>query len=119
MGFIPYSPVDGGLLAGALDKQKTGRRTGDWITNRPESEREKIRKYEDFCKQAGYEPAQLALAWLYNNPDVTAPIIGPRTMEHLESAVKATDIILDKEILAKLDEIFPGHGGEAPKAYAW
>lgn len=119
MGLIPYSPVDGGLLAGALDKRKSGRRTGEWITNRLDSEREKIEKYEELCKQAGYEPAQLALAWLFHNPAVTAPIIGPRTMGHLESAVKASDIELDEEILTKLDEIFPGHGGEAPKAYAW
>jgi aryl-alcohol dehydrogenase-like predicted oxidoreductase len=40
-------------------------------------------------------------------------------MEQLESAVRAVEIKLDDETLAKLDEIFPGPGGEAPKAYAW
>jgi len=119
MGFIPYSPVDGGMLAGALEKQKSGRRTGEWITNRLNSCRDKIAQYENLCSRIGQEPALVALAWLFHNPVVTAPIIGPRTMEHLESAVKATEINLDKEIMKELDDIFPGHGGEAPQAYAW
>jgi aryl-alcohol dehydrogenase-like predicted oxidoreductase len=59
------------------------------------------------------------LAWLLHNPAVTAPIIGPRTVEQLDSAIRATEITLDAEVLAKLDAIFPGPGGEAPKAYAW
>jgi len=61
----------------------------------------------------------VALAWLLHNPIVTAPIIGPRTIEQLESAVRAAAIELDAETLARLDEIFPGPGGEAPVAYAW
>ncbi len=52
-------------------------------------------------------------------PIVTAPIIGPRTIEQLESTLRATEITLDEETLKKLDEIFPGPGGEAPAAYAW
>ena len=50
---------------------------------------------------------------------VTAPIIGPRTVEQLESAVHATKVELSEEVLQKLDKIFPGPGGEAPNAYAW
>jgi aryl-alcohol dehydrogenase-like predicted oxidoreductase len=50
---------------------------------------------------------------------VTAPIIGPRTIEQLESAVKAASIELDEDVLKMFDEIFPGPGGEAPEAYAW
>jgi len=119
MGLISYSPVDGGMLAGAIEKQKSGRRTGEWITERPDSCRDRIQRYEDLCKEAGYEPALLALAWLFNNPKVTAPIVGPRTIDHLEGAVKATEIKLNDELLKKLDEIFPGPGGEAPQAYAW
>ena len=64
-------------------------------------------------------PAAIALAWLLNNPVVTAPIIGPRTIEQLDSALRATEITLNEETLKKLDEIFPGPGGEAPEAYAW
>jgi aryl-alcohol dehydrogenase-like predicted oxidoreductase len=50
---------------------------------------------------------------------VTAPIIGPRTIEQLESTLRATDITLDEGTLERLDEIFPGPGGEAPVAYSW
>jgi len=61
----------------------------------------------------------VALAWLLHNPIVTTPIVGPRTIEQLESAVRAAAIELDADTLEKLDEIFPGPGGEAPNAYAW
>jgi aryl-alcohol dehydrogenase-like predicted oxidoreductase len=86
---------------------------------RVEQKRPQLEKYEALCREIGHEPAEVALAWLLHNPAVTAPIIGPRTVEQLESAVRATEITLDAEVLAKLDEIFPGPGGEAPKAYAW
>jgi aryl-alcohol dehydrogenase-like predicted oxidoreductase len=56
---------------------------------------------------------------LLHNPAVTAPIVGPRTLEQLESAVRATEIVLNADLLKRLDEIFPGPGGEAPEAYAW
>src|SRR3989440_3558358 len=59
------------------------------------------------------------LAWLLANPAVTAPIIGPRTTEQLDGTLRALEIPLSREILEKLDEIFPGPGGPAPEAYAW
>lgn len=119
MGLIPYSPVDGGMLAGAVGKEKSGRRGGDWVANRLERDRAKITAYEELCRKIGHEPAQVAVAWLYHNKAVTAPIIGPRTLKHLEDAVKATEIGLDEETLKALDKIFPGPGGAAPEAYAW
>jgi aryl-alcohol dehydrogenase-like predicted oxidoreductase len=61
----------------------------------------------------------VALAWLLANPVVTAPIIGPRTMEQLTGSLRALEIKLDDVALKKLDEIFPGPGGAAPEAYAW
>jgi aryl-alcohol dehydrogenase-like predicted oxidoreductase len=61
----------------------------------------------------------VALAWLLHNPAVTAPIIGPRTLEQLEAAVRATEIVLGADVLKRLDDIFPGPGGAAPEAYAW
>ena len=84
-----------------------------------EEKRPQLERYESLCKELGDEPATIALAWLLHNPVVTAPIIGPRTMEQLESAVRATEITLDESTLKKLDDIFPGPGGEAPMAYAW
>lgn len=119
LGLIPWSPLDGGLLGGALEKFNTGRRKGADFTKRVEENREKLEKYENLCRELGHPPGEVALAWLLHNPVVTAPIIGPRTIDQLESAVRAGDIKLDDETLQKLDEIFPGPGGEAPMAYAW
>ncbi len=119
LGLIPWSPLAGGLLGGALEKMETGRRKGDNFEKRVEEKRDQLEKYETLCKEIGHPPGEVALAWLLHNPVVTAPIIGPRTIEQLESAVRATDIELDEETLQKLDEIFPGPGGEAPMAYAW
>jgi aryl-alcohol dehydrogenase-like predicted oxidoreductase len=119
LGLIPWSPLAGGLLGGALEKMKTGRRMGADFEKDVAENRDKLEKYEALCHELGYPPGEVALAWLLHNPMVTAPIIGPRTLEQLESAVNATEIKLNKEVLKKLDEIFPGPGGEAPKAYAW
>lgn len=119
LGVIPWSPLDGGLLGGALEKRKSGRRRGEDYEKKVDEIRGQLEQYEALCKDLGYPPGEVALAWLLHNPIVTAPIVGPRTMEQLESAVRATEIELDQETLTKLDEIFPGPGGEAPMAYAW
>ncbi len=119
LGLIPWSPLGGGLLAGINKKKAGGRRSNEGILKEIEEKRNQIEKYQALCKKIGEEPAVVALAWLLHNPAVTAPIIGPRTVEQLENAVRATEIKLDKEILRDLDSIFPGPGGEAPKPYAW
>ncbi len=119
LGFIPWSPLGGGLLGGALEKHDTGRRKDDEFSQRVEEKREQLEKYETLCRDIGHPPGEVAIAWLLHNPVVTAPIIGPRTIEQLESAVRAAAIELDQETLDRLDEIFPGPGGEAPMAYAW
>ncbi len=119
MGIIPWSPLAGGLLAGALDKQQNGRRSSENFEKQVKEKRSQLEAYEKLCSDLGEKPAAVALAWLLHNPVVTAPIIGPRTIEQLESAVRATKITLDEDTLERLDEIFPGPGGEAPKAYAW
>ncbi len=119
LGLIPWSPLGGGLLGGALGKIEGGRRMNENFMKEVEAKRDKLEPYEALCKELGEEPATVALAWLLHNPVVSAPIIGPRTMEQLESAVRATEVTLDEATLAKLDEIFPGPGGKAPNAYAW
>ncbi len=119
LGLIPWSPLGGGLLGGVLGKIDGGRRMNEGMMKQIEAKRDKLERYEALCKELGEEPATVALAWLLHNPVVSAPIIGPRTMEQLESAVRATEVTLDEATLGKLDEIFPGPGGEAPIAYAW
>ena len=107
------------MLGGALEKVETGRRSNPALIEQVAAKRGQLESWEGLCREIGHPPGEVALAWLLRNPAVSAPIIGPRTMEQLESAVRATEITLDAETLAKLDEIFPGPGGEAPKAYAW
>ena len=119
LGLIPWSPLGGGLLGGALEKVSMGRRSNPGMIARVEAKRAQLEAWEGYCREIGHPPGEVALAWLLHNPAVSAPIIGPRTMEQLESAARATAITLDEEALRKLDEIFPGPGGEAPKAYAW
>jgi aryl-alcohol dehydrogenase-like predicted oxidoreductase len=119
VGLIPWSPLAGGLLGGALGKLESGRRVSEGVQKQIEAKRPQLERYEALCRELGEEPATVALAWLLHNPVVTAPIIGPRTMEQLEAAVRATEVTLDEATLAQLDAIFPGPGGEAPKAYAW
>ena len=119
LGLIPWSPLGRGLLGGVLQKLESGRRADAELMKTIEKKRPQLEQYEALCRELGEPPAVVALAWLLHNPVVTAPIIGPRTIEQLESAVRATEITLDEDVLQKLDEIFPGPGGEAPMAYAW
>ncbi|MDQ2884453.1 MAG: aldo/keto reductase [Chloroflexota bacterium] len=119
MGVIPWSPLSGGLLAGALRKAEQGRRSQSRIQDEVEKNRSQLEAYEQLCSRLGEDPAHVALAWLLTNPVVTGPIIGPRTQEQLDGTLRALDIELSEETLNKLDEIFPGPGGPAPEAYAW
>lgn len=119
LGLIPWSPLSGGLLGGVLQKTAEGRRTEEWVQKRIEELRPQLEKYEAFCAARGESPADLALAWLLHQPAVTAPIIGPRTLEQLSASLHALEIKLTDEDLVKLDDIWPGPGGAAPEAYAW
>lgn len=119
VGLIPWSPLGGGILCGVLDKVKEGRRTREPLQKSVEELRPQIQAYENLCKEIGQKPADVALAWVLNNPVVTSPIVGPRTTQQLEENVKALEIKLSEETLNKLDEIWPGPGNQAPEAYAW
>ena len=119
LGLIPWSPLAGGMLAGAPEQAKEGRRAGDEVQDDARKHHDQIESYEGLCRELGEKPADLALAWLLHNPVVTAPIIGPRTMGQLEGSLRALEISLSEDVLKKLDEIWPGPGGEAPEAYAW
>jgi aryl-alcohol dehydrogenase-like predicted oxidoreductase len=119
LGLIPWSPLGGGLLGGALQKASAGRRADEHMQQNIEQNRAKLEAYEGFCRELGEQPADVALAWLLRNPVVTAPIIGPRTIEQLTGSLRALEIQLADEQMQRLDQIWPGPGGEAPEAYAW
>jgi aryl-alcohol dehydrogenase-like predicted oxidoreductase len=120
LGVIPWSPLNGGLLGGIIRKTEQGKRR---LTGRAKEglkkHRKALKRYEELCDEIGEQPADVALAWLLHQPAVTAPIIGPRTMEQLDGALRALSVRLDDEVLDELDGLFPGPGGPAPEAYAW
>ncbi len=119
LGIIPWSPLQGGLLGGVIRKQNEGvRRLEGRAKETLEQHRDQVQAYEDLAAEIGTEPGELALAWLLSRPAVTAPIIGPRTADQLDGAVRAVELTLDTATLDKLDEIFPGHK-TAPEDYAW
>jgi len=119
LGLIPWSPLQGGLLGGVLGKQRAGKRRLDQrVAQQLEKHRPQIEQYEQFAAELGAQPGDVALAWLLHQPAVSAPIIGPRTTEQLEAAIRALAIRLDQPSLSRLDQIFPGHR-PAPEDYAW
>jgi NDP-hexose C3-ketoreductase / dTDP-4-oxo-2-deoxy-alpha-D-pentos-2-ene 2,3-reductase len=124
VGVLPWSPLHGGLLGGILRKEKdgtraSGRSDGGRAAEELAAHRDQVQEYETFCAERGEDPADVGIAWLLHQPAVTAPIVGPRTSEQLEGAVRALSITLDDAALSRLDKIFPGPGGAAPEAYAW
>ncbi|MFL6130170.1 MAG: aldo/keto reductase [Mycobacteriales bacterium] len=119
LGVIPWSPLHGGLLGGVLRKEREGsRRNSGRSKQTVETHREQIGAYEDLCAELGEEPADVALAWLLTRPAVTGPIVGPRTLEQLDGAIRALELHLEDKVLARLDELFPGYR-PAPEHYAW
>ena len=118
VGIIPWSPLAGGLLGGVLDASDGVRRAAERNIERIEKHRPALEAYEEFCREIGHPPGDVALAWLLHQPAVTAPIVGPRTMEQFEGALRALQVSLDEGQLARLDEIFPGYK-PAPMEYAW
>jgi aryl-alcohol dehydrogenase-like predicted oxidoreductase len=119
VGLIPWSPIGMGLLGGVLRKVAQGRRASPLLQSRIEKQRPQLEAYERLCDELGEVPSDVALAWVLHNPVVTAAISGPRTVEQLRQNLKAPSLKLADPTLAKLNEIWPGPGGEAPMAYAW
>jgi len=118
LGLIPWSPLGGGLLGGVLTGEHSGRRGDEHTKKAIETNRPKLEKWEALCAELGERPADVALSWLLHQKVVTAPIIGPRTNEQLDESLRAVEIKLSTETLAKLDEIFPGFK-TSPEHYAW
>ena len=123
IGILPYSPLHFGALSGVLRKQRDGvpGRAVMHAAERVQPHRAAIEKYEELCAGLGQEPTTVAIGWLLSRPEVTAPILGPRTPEQLDLPVAALGTPLAGDTRAALEEIFPpiGNGGPAPEAWAW
>jgi aryl-alcohol dehydrogenase-like predicted oxidoreductase len=119
MAVLPWSPLAGGLLAGIYSTDDSVRRKRPALLESAEKLRPQIEAYEELCRSINVDYADVALAWILQRDGVTSPIIGPRTIEQLDQNVACLDITLSDDTLAKLDEIWPGPGNQAPEAYAW
>jgi aryl-alcohol dehydrogenase-like predicted oxidoreductase len=116
MGVIPWSPLAGGWLSGQyrLGSDPPNSRRAERIPSRydmslPGNQRklEAADALAQVADEAGISLIEMALAWVIRHPAVTAAIIGPRTMEHLESQLSAADVQLSDDVLDRIDEIVP------------
>jgi len=131
VAMIPYSPLGGGLLGGVLSGEKGSRRAQDFMIEQINANRAQLEKWENFCKELGEKPADVALAWLLHVPGMTAPIIGPRTVEQLVGSLRSLEIKLNCEQMKAIDGIWPSmrradmgpsesrYRYDSPEAYAW
>jgi aryl-alcohol dehydrogenase-like predicted oxidoreductase len=126
IGVIPYMPLAGGILT-AKTASQTGSRTAS-----VEDEygiavhSEQIKEYQGLCGDLGESPVAVAIAWTLAQPAVASAIVGIRTVAHLDAMERASELNLDADTLARLDEIFDTNAGRpirtgqpAPEAYAW
>ena len=115
IGFLPYSPLNVGLLSGKKASGERAKFMAQWDAGNRKVDylsvidmEKRLEQYDDLCSQLGYSSACVAYAWLLANPAVTSPILGPRTAEQLEAILPALEIKLTEDVLRRLDEIFPG-----------
>jgi aryl-alcohol dehydrogenase-like predicted oxidoreductase len=113
MGTLVYSPLSGGWLTGRWRKDAPGtptsaaRPSARFDMNQPANQRklDVVEELAQLAERSGMTMIELALAWAIHDPGVTSAIIGPRTMEQLQSQLPAADISLTTEILDRVDEL--------------
>ncbi|WP_266077874.1 aldo/keto reductase [Haladaptatus caseinilyticus] len=115
VGVIPWSPLAGGFLTGKYDRGEEltdGRAAEDAHTEARFTDENwaVLSEVRAIAEEKGVTPAQLSLAWLLHKPVVDSPIIGPRTIDHLEENVESLDVALTNEELERL---------ESPKSPVW
>ena len=106
VGVFTWSSLCGGLLCGALKEATVGRRASKSAISFAKKYQEKLEAYENFCRELGETETRVALSWLLRNPVITAPIVGPRTVQQLEQAIHALDVHLPDVAISELDKIF-------------
>jgi aryl-alcohol dehydrogenase-like predicted oxidoreductase len=121
LAVIPWSPLAGGLLTGKYRRDQpppAGTRYADpgpiQAKRFTKTSFDVIEPLAALAAEKGVPLSQLALAWVVQQPGITSPIVGPRTLEQLEDALKALDVILTPEDLKRIDEIIPPGTHVAP-----
>jgi aryl-alcohol dehydrogenase-like predicted oxidoreductase len=116
VGVLPWSPLAGGWLTGRYRKgqdapasHRANRMPARYDLSNPDNQRklEAADALAVLAEEAGISLVHLALAFVLRHPAVIAPIIGPRTMDHLESQLGAVDVVLTDDVLDRIDEIVP------------
>jgi aryl-alcohol dehydrogenase-like predicted oxidoreductase len=128
MGVMSYSPLAGGWLSGRWRKDsgqqsssRAGRLPERFDLSLPANQRklDAAEQLARLAEEAGITLIQLAIAFVLNHPAITAPIIGPRTFEQLESQLAAADVTLDEAVLDRIDEIVPPATTINPADNSW
>ena len=114
MGVIPWGPLGGGWLSGRwrkgaqeMESSRANRVPGRYDLSLPANQRklDAVEELTVLADQAGLSLIHLSLAFVLAHPAISAAIIGPRTMEHLESQLGAASLRLDQAVLDRIDEI--------------
>lgn len=117
VGMIAWSPLAGGLLAGP-GNDAAGRRRSDHIKAAAKAREAQLGHFTRLCEEIGESPSVVATGWLLQREGVTSAIIGPGSRAQFSDLLRAREIRIDTETLARIDAIFPACG-PAPEAYAW
>ena len=116
MGVLSYSPLTGGWLSGRWRKDtgqqassRAGRLPERFDLDEPLNQRklDAVEELAQLADDTGITLIQLAIAFVLNHPAITAAIVGPRTLDHLESQLTAADVRLTDEVLDRIDQIVP------------
>ena len=113
MGILSYSPLAGGWLSGRWRKDAASAPTSaarpparfDMSSPANQQKLEAVEQLAQLAEQAGMTLIDLAIAFVINHPAVTSAIIGPRTMEQLESQLTGADVSLPADVLDRIDQI--------------
>ena len=118
LGFLAWGPLQGGMLSGSVLRElQSGQRSAKYAGALSAQILSKLQAFSALCQGLGRTESDVATAWLLQRPGLTAPLLGPRTVQQLKTSLRAAELVLPPEVLARLDEIFPGPGGPAPRAY--
>jgi aryl-alcohol dehydrogenase-like predicted oxidoreductase len=116
MAVMSYSPLAGGWLSGRWRKDagqqsssRAGRLPERFDLANPYNQRklDAVEELAELAAEAGLTLIQLAIGFAQSHPAITSALIGPRTMEHLETQLASSDVVLSDEVLDRIDEIVP------------